>query len=61
MLVLLQQLAEVDAVTEVAQQQQQQQQPGVYSSLEEEEIEQLSAYKEVIRLRSRPPLAAFSV
>lgn len=42
------QLAEVDALTEAAQQQQGQQQlQQVYSNLYDEEVEQLSAYKEV--------------
>ena len=48
---VLPQLAEVDALTETAQQQQQHQQHQqqvIYSSLDDEEIEQLSAYKEVI-------------
>lgn len=45
------QLAEVDALTEAAQQQQGQQQlQQVYSSLDDEEVEQLSAYKEVTTL-----------
>ncbi|KAL8439496.1 hypothetical protein Efla_001427 [Eimeria flavescens] len=46
--VLLTRLAEVDALVEAAQQQQQQQQEAVYSSLDEEELEQLFAYKEAL-------------
>ncbi|KAL8438045.1 hypothetical protein ACSSS7_000504 [Eimeria intestinalis] len=48
--VLLKRLAEVDALAEAAQEQQQQQeqQQVVYSSLDEEEMEQLYAYKEAL-------------